>query len=266
MDPDIDLKFLKYISNDHIIYKNGEPVSGHCYGNWRVFHIRKQKQENKLYQVDIYKLGSNGQVRDKIIASLQMELVTQKNSQIQFSNQDDSLLIRLHNNAVNEIIWKRFQYCTDTLYIKAPTKELEQMINIPFSLHLTDLNAPANKTDRDGLIERYYTIVKDMEIHGQASQAKARYYLFLGKVQLSRGACREAREALTLCIMTLLFNNFPPNHEAIYWFGKVYEAEGNLTAAKSCYDLALKRYTDHPGGIRREEIIQALNSIQVRPS
>lgn len=140
------------------------------------------------------------------------------------------------------------------------------MINIPLSLHLADLNAPSNKTDRDGLIERYYTIVKEMEIHGQASKSKAHYYLFLGKVQLNRSAYREAKEALTLCTMTLLFNNFSPNHEAIYWFGKVNEAEGNLTEAKSCYDLALKRYTDPPEGICREEIIQALNAIQVRPS
>lgn len=114
-----------------------------------------------------------------------MLLMEQGNSRIQLISEDDNLLIRLHNNAVNEIIWKRYQYCTDTVYIKAPTKVLEQRINIPLNLHLADLKSSANKTDRDGLIERYYTIVNEMETHGQASESKVHYYLFLGQAAIS---------------------------------------------------------------------------------
>lgn len=119
MDQAIDLKFLKYISNDYVIYKNGEAVSGHCYGFRREFRIRKNREARDLYDVAIYKLNGHRKVRGKMMHTMQMMLVEQNNSQIQLRNGNDNFFIRLHNNAVNEIIWKRHQYCTDTIYISA---------------------------------------------------------------------------------------------------------------------------------------------------
>ena len=248
------LNELVFISNDHIVYENGNNISGHCYGEWRQLRIRKMN--GHVYRFSIIKLRP-GNLREigKAMHPTAVMLTEQENGYLRFTEQNKELLVWLHNNKIKAVRWHDENRVTH--FIKAPGKKLQQAVSIPLDVHL----ALMQKESRNGLIERYQSILQATEINGDATVETASYYLYLGQSFFRSSLYREAKEAFTLCSMTLLFNHRSPWHETIYWFGRVNEVEGNNTEARQFYYLAIERYREGEGLVTREKIQIALNRV-----
>lgn len=259
MDGAIFFKNLRFFSNDYVIYKNGNDITGHCYGYWREIRIKQNREAGELYRVTINKLEAGGAIRGKLLPATEMMLAEQDNWHIELRNPDYELILQLVNHSVETITLKRYTSSADTVFIKAPAKELEKAINIPLAVHIAGLNVSVNKAVGNELIERYQRIVKEIETKGRAAETVAAYYLFPGKIYFSQGVYREAKEAFTQCLMILTFNGLQPDHDAIYHYAIVKETEGYTSEAKMFYRLALERYTDNAGLVSRDEIMEALN-------
>lgn len=245
---------LVFISNDHIVYENGNNISGHCYGEWRQLRIRKMIDH--VYRFSIIKLRP-GHFRGigKVMYPTVVMLAEQQSGYMRFTEDNKELLVLLHNDKVTAVRWHDDKRVTH--FIKAPGKKLQQAVSIPLDVHL----ALILQQSRDGLIERYQSILHTTEMQGDATIETASYYLYLGQCFYRNQLYREAKEAFTLCSMTLIFHHRHPWHETIYWFGRVNEAEGNYTEAKQFYFLAIERYREGEGLVTRDKIQMALNRV-----
>ncbi|MEP7376013.1 MAG: hypothetical protein ABI675_21635 [Chitinophagaceae bacterium] len=268
-----ELKDTKFISNNFIIYKKGVDVSGYHYDYWRAVRIQKTREGITGYNVSIYKLGKKfiSPGNRKLVSIRNMKLVDQSDTQIILCNfgadnerssiSNYRLVLQLHNKCIEKITWKGYNIDTDIVFFKAPPKEIEKAVNIPFYTHLSSLQAPEMQEGKNRLIEKFMAINQEMKVNGHAIQSTANYYLYLGQLLYSQQAYREAKEAFTQSNMLLQFNGFPANHEAIYWFAKIEEANGDMIAAKKFYLLSLDRFSDNRALISRQQIEAALNKL-----
>lgn len=247
-------KELVFISNDHIVYENGNNISGHCYGEWRQLRIRRII--GQVYRFSVAKLRP-GNLREtgKAMSPAAVILQEQHTGYLRFTEEDKELLVWMENNKVKEVRWHDAGRAT--VFIKAPDKKLQRAINIPLDFHL----ARVKNESRSGLIEKYQSILHVMETKADATLETASYYLFLGQSFFSSGAYREAKEAFTQCSMMLLFNGHTPWHETIFWFGRISEEEGNVHDAKQFYVLAMERYKEGKGGVTKEQIQAAMDGL-----
>lgn len=230
------LKNLSFVSNDYTIYQDGKDISGHCYGFWRKIRVINHDDQ---FSVTIHKLDPRYHLRPgkRVVAAAPLSAVKCTNTTIVLSGSDDTFILSLHNDKVKAINW--LNGSRDVLYLKAPTTKMEKIVDVPLQSHIEEMD----KKCRNVLIEKYNEIVSRVELNDEmmVKQATADYYLTLGMLQFKRELYREAKEALIQCNMTLVFAGLMPGPDAVWWFAKVSETEGNFEEARNFYELALKR-------------------------
>lgn len=128
---EIDLSDIKFISNDHIRFQNGQDVSGHNLECWRGIRIQKSISDGKGFTVTIFNLDGNHNLwGDNIqMAPKQMEIIDQNHSMIKLrgygtdsmgnSFSDYGLTLHLSNEVIEKVTLQMFDRNIDITYFKA---------------------------------------------------------------------------------------------------------------------------------------------------
>jgi hypothetical protein len=137
-NPSMDLSNVKFISDGHIRYQNGQDASGHNKDCWRGVIIQNNISGGQGYTVTIYNLdGDHSLWGDNIqMAPKQMEIEEQSSSSIKLrgfgtdqmggSFADYGLTISINNSTIEKVTLHMHDRNIDIVYFKATNAETEQ--------------------------------------------------------------------------------------------------------------------------------------------
>ncbi len=141
-NPSIDLSDMKFISNDHIRYQNGQDVSGHNDDCWRGLRVQNNISGGQGYTVTMYNIDGNHPVWGNNIqmAPKQMKIIEQNNTGIKLrgygtdqtggSFADYGLTLHLNTKVVEKVTLHMHDRNIDIVYFKANSAKPQKNITV----------------------------------------------------------------------------------------------------------------------------------------
>jgi hypothetical protein len=122
---------------------------------------------------------------------------------------------------------------------------------------------PTNASSREIANSIYETIDK-IKSNGETPYLKEELQFGYARLKLSEGELDDSYKIFGMCNSITIDNNLRENYEIYYWIGRISELKMEYQKALSTYELALKRCTDDPLLIPRNEILDAIENLKTK--
>lgn len=136
--PSFDLSDLKFISDDHVRYLNGQEVTGHNQDCWRGIRVQNNISDRQCYNVTVYDLDVNHSLWSNNIQMTpkQMKIIGQNTSRISLrgygtdktgaSFADYGSTLHINNQAIEKVTMHMYDRSVDIVYFKASNHQPQQ--------------------------------------------------------------------------------------------------------------------------------------------